>query len=321
MAVCTARLGDRRDYHSLARLRGEWLDDYHRAKPAQVRWCPAACPIPAVETERDLFQSVAQRDGHFAALLEDTESPTAYVLCKADEQTKTLAILAQTPRVRPGRDQAEAIPPLLLFALRWAQEHALGFRPTYLHGFPEDIGFLVSSYRKMGFTGVLRYEMVRHGRTVQPAEERLAYRSAREVGEEQYFQIEADLSDRPVAEVRQDCEFSRKMWLVDPDRDWVIGYHQDQPVGIVRTALEHEGNAVVDELLVGKRHRGSGYGTDLLRRALGALAGLTDLWRLDVDETNAKARHLYEKVGFRVLHHHVLLIAPAASAHVGRQDG
>ena len=160
---------------------------------------------------------------------------------------------------------------------------------------------------RAGYRRTTQYEMTTRELAEKDGRYSLSFRSAAEIGEDRYYRIEADISGREYDEVRAECESSCRMWIVDLERDWTVGYAGKEPVGIVRTAIEYEATGVVDNIWVKSAKRRQGYGLELMRHGTSGLAERTDVCRLDVDESNVPARKLYEKLGFGVHHQHALL--------------
>ena len=71
-----------------------------------------------------------------------------------------------------------------------------------------------------------------------------------------------------------------------------------------RIAVSREGVGVLDGIAVAPERRGRGIGRALLAKGLTALAGRTDIVRLDVHHDNPAAIRLYERAGFRTHHVH-----------------
>ena len=123
------RIGERRDYHPLVFLRGAWLDRFYGRHPLRDRWCPACCPVPIVEGERELFLSLAQRDGRWAAICEDSSGPCGYVLCMTDHEGNTVGIVGQTPRIFVEAEQRDTACELIRFVLQRSSSLRLSVAP------------------------------------------------------------------------------------------------------------------------------------------------------------------------------------------------
>jgi ribosomal protein S18 acetylase RimI-like enzyme len=301
----TIREATRADYHAMVLLRARWLDEFVMVRPADQRWCPAACPVPDIEDERTLLKHITGADGRSAFVIEIRGRLSAYILCRVDEANRTLRIEGQTPRVLPGVCMEETYGQLLERAVQQALRSGLVKVKARFHGFPDEVEPLRRPFQARGFTGECKFEMVTHALQLDPGPECLLFRSADQIGLDAFCEAEAACGYcSSVQRCRENGEFSRKMWNVTPSTDWLAAYAGAALLGTVRVAVSREGIGVLDAIAVAPERRGRGIGHALLARGLAALVGRTDVVRLDVHHDNPAAIRLYQRAGFRVHHVH-----------------
>jgi ribosomal protein S18 acetylase RimI-like enzyme len=310
------RMARRRDYHQLVRLRAEWLDAFWHTHPAPERWCPACAGVPWIEDEPALDQYVMGKKDKWAAVSCSQGGPTGYVLCRNDESKKELVIEKQTPRIAPAAQPREVGGSLLNFVLQQGAEQGLSKVRVFYHGFPDQVDPLVDVCRRAGLKGKIRVEMVSRELHIDPGPAELEFRSAEEMGLDEFYAAEALFREKSVDDTRQDCDISRRMWCVEPSKDWLAAYDGETLVGTLRMAVTREGVGVLDDIFVGKEYRRPAFGGQapgrlwrrfgrcMLAQGLSRLAGRTDVIWLDTDEDNTPARGLYEGAGFSIHHRH-----------------
>lgn len=300
------RMGTRRDYSKLVRVRAEWLDTFYRYHPAAERWCPSAMRVPHIEDEQTLFRYLYNAEGCLAVV--ESERPYGYILCQAREDQKVLVIAGQTPCVWPGLAFEKVGRKLIEFALHQARKQGLAKISLNFHGVPDEVDPMAGLYRNHGFTGLSRFEMLSNRLHVDVGMQQLRFRSAVEIGLNAFYECNASARHLSAEASKKDCDFSlqrgQRWGSVDPSTDWIAAYDGHDPVGIVRMAVDGEGIGILDELAIIKKHRGRGLGICLLARGLSALEGRADIVRLDVDDDNVPALKLYARAGFNVHHHH-----------------
>lgn len=298
------RMGTRRDYHAFVKVRAEWLDRFCGAHPAGERWCPANAPVPWIEDEATLFKHLPHEEGDcWAAVSASQREADAYILCQADQAKGELSIWRNNPRVSPRVEPDKVGSKLIEFAVRKAHEQGLQRVCVSFHGFPDEIDPLMALYRKHGFEGQPRLEMVSHQLLVDPGPQRLQFRSAEEARLDALYEIDAAIHSWSVEQSKKNLEISRKMWSVS-DTDWLAAYEGQNLVGTVRMAVTREGVGVVDAFGLLEAYRGRGLGIHLLAGGLSCLIGKTEVVWLDVDHDNIPALRVYRRAGFQVHHHH-----------------
>jgi len=257
-----------------------------------------------METEDEMLVNyLVGKDGEWTAVAVADGEVIACMFCRIDGTDKQLCIERHTPRLSPRAQMDQTGVELIRFALKQASQEGLQRVVMSFHGFADEVAPLSRVYRELGFSGQLRWEMVSHQLAMDPGPKHLRYRSAGEIGLSAFYQIAGEIRDRTAQEVERSMEFSRKMWSVEPERDWLVAYEDENPVGIVQTAVTREGVGVLDHIAIVKEHRGRGVSRGLLARGLSALVARTDVVWLDVDEDNLSAARLYRRAGFQVHHH------------------
>jgi len=301
------RIGIRRDYHELVRLRAEWIDWFCQSHPASQRWCPAACHIPRIENEGDLLWHLIGKDGRWAVIYRSQGELQGYILCRSDSDKKELLIEGQTPRVSPSLADSgvdEVGRGLIQFVLRHGVEQELEEVKMPFHGFPDEISLLMRLYRREGFACEPWYEMFSDKLDIEPGPQHLQFRSAGELGLDAFHESEAITGQCSSAEdSKKDCEMSQRMWdSIDPNTDWLMAYDDGRLVGTVRVAVTREGLGHLDGIALIEEYRGRGLGRCLLAKALSALIGRTEIVWLTCLQDNPPAVRLYRRAGFKVHH-------------------
>lgn len=92
--------------------------------------------------------------------------------------------------------------------------------------------------------------------------------------------IEAHTTERQAAYLQRKLDAKSRLFLLI----------EKKPIGVI-SVMEN----LIEDLYVLPEEQGKGYGTKLLRYAIGACPGTPALWIL---ENNARARRLYERLGF-----------------------
>ena len=301
-----ARLATRRDYQAMVRLRAEWLDEFVHEHPARERWCPSGCRVPRIEDETELLFSLTGKDGRGAAVLSGPDGIDAFVLWRTNEADHRIEIQGQTPRVCPHMGLDEAGNALVELVIQHAVEHGMPKVCVFLHGFPDEVHPLIGLYRRHGFVpteGHPRLEMLGAPMAVSPDPNRLQFRSAKEIGLDEFHETNAALRGWSVEQSVANGDISERMWGdVRPETDWLVAYEGEDLVGVVQMAVTRDGIGVVDGVTVVAHRRGRGLGMCLLSKGLAAVTGRTDVVWLDVDHDNAPAVQLYKRAGFRVHH-------------------
>jgi ribosomal protein S18 acetylase RimI-like enzyme len=303
------RIGTRRDYHELVRLRAEWIDWFCQSHPASERWCSAMCRVPRIENEDDLLWHLIERDRRWPVICKSQGKLQGYILCRSDSDKKELLIEGQTPRVSPSLVDAvvdEVGRGLIQFVLRHGVEQKLEQVKMSFHGFSDEISLLMCLYRREGFICEPWYEMFSHKLDIEPGPQSLQFRSAGELGLDTFYESEAITGQCSSAEdSKKDCEISQKMWgSIDPNTDWLMAYDDGRLVGTVRVAVNREGIGVLDGIAIIEEYRGRGLGRCLLAKGLSALIGRTEIVRSDCFQDNIPAVRLYRRAGFKVHHEH-----------------
>lgn len=299
------RMATRRDYHALVKVREEWNDRFCGAHRAEERWCPAQAQVSCVEDNATLIKHLQDRESdRWVAVLTGQGETEAYMLCQTDKDKSELLIERHNPRVSPRIQLEEAGSKLLEFVIRYACEQGLQRVSVFFHGFPDEVDPLMSLYRKLGFEGHPRFEMVSRQLAVDRGPQHLQFRSAEEIGLDAFHEIDGMLHGWSVEQSKKNSGISRAMWCIEPGTDWLVAYEGLNLVGTVQVAVTHEGVGVLDYIAIVEEYRGRGLGRCLLTRGLSALVGRTEVVWLDVDHDNIPAVWLYKRAGFQVHHHH-----------------
>ena len=309
------RVATRRDYHECIKLRAEWLDRFCAVHPPAERWCPANCRVPNIEDEDMLRQhlhpperidpqTLVGENDRSAIVLPRQDGIDGYLLWRVDPAEGRLSIEAQTPRVSGHAQAHDAAGRLLECVLQHAAKQGLTEVAMSFHGFPDEVRPLIDLYRRHGFEGDPRREMLSRELSIEPGPGQLDFRSAEEVGPDAFYDMNAAVRRVTAADSEADLAFSQKMWSVDTATDWLVAYDGQDLAGTVQVGVLREGVGVVDYVGILEAYRGRGLGRCVLGRGLAALVGRTDVVFLDVDHDNVPAIRLYERAGFRVHHRH-----------------
>jgi len=308
------RIAEPHDLEACIRLRMAWLERFREAHSSEERWCPAGVPVPWVEDEGTIREHLTEGEsGCWAAVLTKLGQVEAYVLGRSDKVRGELLIQPHNPRVSVGVRPEEAGSRLLDFAIRHAAEEALERVRVSLHGFRDEVDPLVGLYRRHGFEGPPRLEMLSHRLLLDVGSYHLQFRSGEEIGLDGFYEIDATIRGCSVEESKRNLGISRRMWSVDPGTDWLAAYDGGSLVGVVEVAVTRGGVGVVDHLGIVKEYRGRGLGLRLLAGGLSALAGRTKTVWLDVDQDNLPALRLYDRAGFKLHHLHCEMTARVVS--------
>lgn len=306
--MMTARIATQEDLQGCLAVRAEWLAAFCQIVPASQRWCPAGAPVPNLEDETvvsahllptatDLWIVVWPRHGRVQG----------YLLCGAGPGPGRMTIISHGPRVTGEADLASAGGDLIAAALSEAASRGLARASLSLHGPSCEVAPLVDLCRRLGFTipsRELRLEMIRHRSAPLPEARPLRLCTATEVGYDAFFASDAAMRRCSLEEAQQNLELSARMWLVDPSRDWILGYDGADLIGLVETAVTKRGVGVIDHVQVKDGYHGQGYGRSLLHHALTFLSSRAEYVWLDTDRDNALATRLYEWAGFVIHHEH-----------------
>lgn len=148
------RIGTRRDYYELVRLRAGWIDWFCQSHPGPERWCPAMCRVPRIEDENDLLWHLIGKNGRWAVIYRSQGELQGYILCRSDSDKKELLIEGQTPRVSPSLVDSvidEVGKELIQFVLKHGVDQGLNQVKMSFHGFSDEISPLMRIYREEGF--------------------------------------------------------------------------------------------------------------------------------------------------------------------------
>jgi len=91
----------------------------------------------------------------------------------------------------------------------------------------------------------------------------------------------------------------------DPGSYFLVADMNGRPVGFIsftirQTVVHRSPSALIDELVVGREHRGEGVGRQLVLAAIERCRALGCCEvEVSTEETNAKARKLYKRCGFQ----------------------
>ena len=311
-----ARLASPADWGACCELREQWLVKFNQAHAPADCWCPAGVPVPRLENEQMIREHFSCEGEAWAAVLADGSEVLAYLLCRSDSGKSELKIEHHGPRVRGQANVEAAASRLFSFVMPHAAEQGLRKTSIFWHGFPDEIRPLAALYSCLGFDGKLRLEMIGRQFQLDAGAHTTTFRSAEEIGPEEFHRAEVSVGEWPsVEEAQANGEFSQRMWpAIQPAQDWFAAYEEGRLVGIVRTAVTRNGVGVLDGICLGQEYRGRGLGRSLLAHALRCLSGRTELVWLDVDEDNTPARRLYQWAGFRVHHVQGAMVREGASA-------
>ncbi len=299
----TIRKGTSDDLAGCTDVRADWLGRFQIFHAEGECTCPAGLPVPWIETIDQLRSHLATADrGHALIAGAPGKQIAAYLLYQINEDRGEVVIRGHQPKWRDGAFAAAGA------VLDHLLDH-LGQLPARrvsvaLHGFAWETGMLRMLYGARGFHGNLRFEMLSRSFNLDAGRPKVSVRMLEVSDPEAFYDAEVTVGRFGSAEEsRDDCEMSRKMWLVAPARDWVIACVHGQVVGTVRVAVTRNQIGVLDGLHVREDSRGKGIGRALLCKALHTLKDRTNVIWLDVDDDNEPAISLYRAAGFRIQHY------------------
>ena len=145
------------------------------------------------------------------------------------------------------------------------------------------------------------------GQSARPGD-RLEFRSVAETGIDHYRSVMApcgegtlDRNDRYYWEGCGPHNWAAQMTQYLEENDvsmWLIGYHQDEPVGYVAVVSDEEWGATIGHIGVVPEHRGNGYGHDLVAAGTAAAqrSGIGTMLS-DVDVLNVPMRNALNDCG------------------------
>lgn len=304
----TTRVADEGCLQDCLRVRSSWVRWFRKLVPQDLLWCPAECPVPRLEDEETVRAHLLDpQSALWGVVWEDQGHVQGYLLCRSEEEHGRLAIISQSPRISERVDFATVGGELISCALTEGARRGLSRADLFFHGPSVEISALVELYRHQGFaipSGSPRLEMIRHRSLPIPEAASIQLRSASDVGLSAFFEADAAIRGVSADQSREDLEFSKRMWIIDPNTDWMLAYDNSEVAGVVETAVTKSGVGVIDHLEVKEDCRGRGYGRSLLAYAVAHLASRSEFIWLDVDRDNAPALRLYQRAGFVVHHEH-----------------
>lgn len=279
-----------------------------RLRPEET-WCPAGVQIPWISGEEKTAEHLkGSTDDRWAVVLEKKDTVAGCLLIRTVVKRKELVIQGHQPWSSPTSEDKEQIAKLVRFVIAQARSPGMEKVRYHFHGPERQVLPLAGLYRSLGFNGGIRLEMVTRDFDVDPGRRDIRFRTAGEIGEDTFHESEVAVGRfGSIEESKEDCDFSRRMWTVDPDTDWVVAYVGSEPVATTRVAIAKNGTGVVDDVTVAGDRRNEGIGRAVLARALLSLNGRTEAVWADTDEDNSPAIRLNRKLGLWIHHHHGVL--------------
>jgi len=115
------------------------------------------------------------------------------------------------------------------------------------------------------------------------------------------WSVSEELLDIPYEKTYPDDVFDPAMYVDNPNEAAFVAMHNGQRVGSIRVGRRWNKNAFIDDLVVGKAHRGRGAGTMLMDSAVnwGKNNGYHGI-SLETQDNNLLACRFYLKYGFKL---------------------